>query len=391
MTNRDDDRDMRYRDDMGGREGYGMGGRDGSVDRDRSRYGRDMSPYGPREEDRDRPMGGRDRSFGQYGAERDMRDTEDRSGMDRGYGGQRNDRSYDMNREQGREQGAGNSYQRGLGGVGSSNPERAYGDSNRGGMGMGRRNRDFDQYDSGYGVYGNRDQGSSMGSGTSTYGDRDMGNLERDRYGLGSAMRGGGMQGSMGMDRGYGGMRQGSMGQGPMGQHYGRGPKNYQRSDDRIREDVSEQLTYHHDIDATDIDVQVQGGEVTLTGTVTDRRQKRMAEDIAEEVRGVRDVHNQIRVQGGLGGSGMQGGAMVVTPSDTGQVVRDGGTPGASGSMGGQATGGSPLSTTAMSGGDSTNMTTPGTTTSSTPGASEDGEVNITPIHSLNSDSDNDR
>lgn len=172
------------------------------------------------------------------------------------------------------------------------------------------------------------------------------------------------------------------MGQSSMrqGQHYGRGPKNYQRSDDRIREEVSEHLTYHHDIDATDIEVQVQGGEVTLTGTVQDRRQKRLAEDIAEDIRGVRDVHNHIRVQSGMSGNGMQGGmqgsTMVVAPAHTGEVQRDdqGGLSGGSGVT--------PMSTTQMSGGDSTNMTTPGTTTGSNPGAT------IEPIHSLNSDDD---
>lgn len=84
------------------------------------------------------------------------------------------------------------------------------------------------------------------------------------------------------------------------GSHYGRGPRNYQRSDDRIREDINEHLTYHHEIDASDIDVQVQNGEVTLSGTVADRSAKRLAEDLAERVRGVRDVHNQLKVNGGL-------------------------------------------------------------------------------------------
>ncbi|HEX6178217.1 MAG TPA: RNA-binding protein, partial [Thermoanaerobaculia bacterium] len=37
----------------------------------------------------------------------------------------------------------------------------------------------------------------------------------------------------------------------------GRGPKNYQRSDDRIREEVCERLTWADDVDATEIDVNV--------------------------------------------------------------------------------------------------------------------------------------
>jgi hypothetical protein len=76
----------------------------------------------------------------------------------------------------------------------------------------------------------------------------------------------------------------------------GRGPKNYQRSDERIREDVCERLTMDHDVDASDIEVTVEGGVVTLSGTVRERYAKRTAEDICESVRGVKDVQNDLRV-----------------------------------------------------------------------------------------------
>jgi hypothetical protein len=77
----------------------------------------------------------------------------------------------------------------------------------------------------------------------------------------------------------------------------GKGPKNYVRSDDRIHEDVCEHLTHHPYIDATDIEVMVRDGEVTLSGTVDARMVKRAAEDACEHVRGVKDVHNQLRVR----------------------------------------------------------------------------------------------
>lgn len=77
----------------------------------------------------------------------------------------------------------------------------------------------------------------------------------------------------------------------------GRGPKDYRRSDERIREEVSDRLTDDPRVDASEISVQVQDGLVTLTGTVTDRDQKRRAEDVAEAVGGVKDVNNSLRVE----------------------------------------------------------------------------------------------
>jgi osmotically-inducible protein OsmY len=77
----------------------------------------------------------------------------------------------------------------------------------------------------------------------------------------------------------------------------GRGPQGYKRSDERITEDINEDLTQHPDIDASNISVEVQNGEVTLKGTVPDRETKRRAEDIAESCSGVKDVQNQLRVK----------------------------------------------------------------------------------------------
>ena len=90
------------------------------------------------------------------------------------------------------------------------------------------------------------------------------------------------------------------------GPHAGRGPRGYQRSDERIREDVCDILCAHGDIDASEIEVTVLNGEVTLIGVVRERPEKRMAEDVAEQVSGVREVHNQLRVS--PGGSGQEPG-----------------------------------------------------------------------------------
>jgi osmotically-inducible protein OsmY len=73
----------------------------------------------------------------------------------------------------------------------------------------------------------------------------------------------------------------------------------YRRSDERIREDISDRLMENDELDPSNVSVNVEDGTVTLTGTVDDRRQKYLAEELAESVMGVQDVQNQLRVQRG--------------------------------------------------------------------------------------------
>lgn len=80
------------------------------------------------------------------------------------------------------------------------------------------------------------------------------------------------------------------------GQHRGKGPKGYSRSDERIREDANDRLSDDMFIDASDIEITVNQGEVTLTGTVVERSDKRRAEDIVESISGVKNVENRLRV-----------------------------------------------------------------------------------------------
>jgi len=74
-------------------------------------------------------------------------------------------------------------------------------------------------------------------------------------------------------------------------------PRNYVRSDERLRELVNEQLT-EADLDASDIEVKVNDGAVTLEGSVGARWMKHLAEDIVDECGGVADIHNHLRVRG---------------------------------------------------------------------------------------------
>ena len=124
-------------------------------------------------------------------------------------------------------------------------------------------------------------------------------------YGAGAGFIGGrsestgGMQGYesggwTGQER-YG--RSSMMGRSAMsGPYAGRGPRGYQRSDERIREDICERMSECGELDASELEVRVSNAEVTLLGTVRDRQHKRLAEDLTDQVSGVREVHNQIRV-----------------------------------------------------------------------------------------------
>jgi BON domain len=79
-------------------------------------------------------------------------------------------------------------------------------------------------------------------------------------------------------------------------QYVGLGPKGYKRSDDRIREEICDRMTEDPMLDASEIEVDVIEGEVTLSGSVMSRDQKRRAADVAERISGVRDVTNQLRI-----------------------------------------------------------------------------------------------
>lgn len=113
--------------------------------------------------------------------------------------------------------------------------------------------------------------------------------------------QGQGFQGGQNYQGYQGGGRERSQSQGwnrsqTQGQFAGFGPKAYKRSDDRIREDVYEVLTRHGQIDATDIEVEVRGGEVTLKGMVAERHQKLLSEHLVSQLGGVTEIHNQVRV-----------------------------------------------------------------------------------------------
>ena len=86
--------------------------------------------------------------------------------------------------------------------------------------------------------------------------------------------------------------------------HRGRGPKGYRRSDERIREDISDRLADDPGIDASGIELTVRDGEVMLTGSVDSRDARRRAEQVTEAVSGVGHVQNDLRVLHGRDDAG---------------------------------------------------------------------------------------
>ncbi len=77
--------------------------------------------------------------------------------------------------------------------------------------------------------------------------------------------------------------------------HRGKGPKNYIRTDQRVFEDVCEELTREDSVDAADILVHVERGLVTLEGSVPTLHMKELAEETISELPGVQSVRNLLR------------------------------------------------------------------------------------------------
>ena len=113
------------------------------------------------------------------------------------------------------------------------------------------------------------------------------------QYNYGTAGGQGGSSFRGGNDSPGGTIAEASLFRGP---NAGRGPKGYRRPDPQIQEDIGERLMWDDDIDASEVEVEVRDGVVLLTGTVQDRRDRWRIEDVAEQVRGVREVTNRIKL-----------------------------------------------------------------------------------------------
>lgn len=306
-----------------------------SYDRDyeRGRYGRE-SRYG-RSDDEGYSQGRGSRRYGSesdydrtgrgynYGLDYDREFGTSGTPMRRGYDyGRGYDREYeDLAGDYGttRSYGRGSSYgtsQRGMTG-------RSYGwEGSRSGYYDRDEDRDYGQAGEGYSERTSRGYGYG-GRGRDTDYDRDR-DTDYDRYREGRDDRSWWERTADEVRSWFGdeeSERRRRMDEQHRGEHRGRGPRSYRRSDDRIREDINDRLTDHPYLDASDIDVVVSNGEVTLTGMVDNRNAKRMAEDIAEEVSGVSNVENRLRVRQSRWGA-TTGAQEVTTTTETTGTTR---------------------------------------------------------------------
>jgi osmotically-inducible protein OsmY len=85
-------------------------------------------------------------------------------------------------------------------------------------------------------------------------------------------------------------------------------PKGHMLTDQRIREDICERLSRPpsrfdaaefdvQPLEVSDVTVEVEGGKVTLQGTVSDRRVKHYIEELVDACPGVQDIENRISVR----------------------------------------------------------------------------------------------
>jgi osmotically-inducible protein OsmY len=266
----------------GGRERYGS---ERDQGRNRDRWPEDPQRQGSWERDRDEYGGGRESGSGREGryGSSDWESGDYYAERSRGYGGGGYGGSEDYG---GGRQGYGGDRYRGQG----------QGSSSQSGRSWGSEQRESDYTGSRYGGSEYDYRGGSLYGG-------GFGRGSSDPYGT---------AGSYSEDYPRGSRYAGQ------GMYRGRGPRNYKRSDERIREDVCECLTQDDRIDASSIEVTVTDGEVTLAGSVFERGDKRRAEDLAECVSGVKDVRNNLRLsseqsgqttssQGQQQGAGQQG------------------------------------------------------------------------------------
>ena len=216
-------------------------------------------------------------------------------------------RSGEAHRELGRRDGSGGG--RGESGRGGEEDFRDYGRGQPGGTYEHAGERGY-RHGGGYGGFGRQpgEAGGGFSSGQSYasepgwgpgYGGEGRSLQSGQGSGQGQYGQSFGEAGRTYGEQGFGQSRYGYGHESERRRRAGRGPKGYQRSDERLKEDICERLMNADHIDAGDVSVEVKDGKVSLEGTVSQRRMKHAIEDIVDDCIGVKDIDNRVRVSHG--------------------------------------------------------------------------------------------
>ena len=103
------------------------------------------------------------------------------------------------------------------------------------------------------------------------------------------------------------------------GPYSGVGPRGYDSAGDPTGQEISSRLTQHGQIDASDIEITLDNGEVLLEGTVADDETKRLVEEALESISGVTSVQNMLQVQASQSSIGQSGTGQDSASQDIGQ------------------------------------------------------------------------
>ncbi|MGE3609426.1 MAG: BON domain-containing protein [Bacteriovoracaceae bacterium] len=79
--------------------------------------------------------------------------------------------------------------------------------------------------------------------------------------------------------------------------YYGVGPKDWKRSDERLKEDVCKILYQSHEVDPSDLEVEVKNSCVYLKGTIESRGMRNVAEDLILSIPGIEDVFSNLKIK----------------------------------------------------------------------------------------------
>lgn len=78
--------------------------------------------------------------------------------------------------------------------------------------------------------------------------------------------------------------------------YYGYGPKGYRRSDQKLKDEARLLLNQDPILDSSNINIEVFNNVIFLRGFVDSRKDKKRAEFLIEDIFGIEDIQNQLKI-----------------------------------------------------------------------------------------------